>query len=79
MEHSGLRFVHAAKQLGIPVAAINLGVMRADAELDYKLVDACSPALQQLSAMLASSAHKKSRARNDIPWHGFKSLRGAQT
>lgn len=48
MVHSGLRFVHAAKQQGMPVAAINLGVMRADAELDYKLVAAAQPALQSL-------------------------------
>lgn len=52
MVYSGLRFVHAAKQLGLPVAAINLGVTRADALLDYKLEQACAPALESLAAAL---------------------------
>ena len=52
MVFSGLRFVHAAKQLGIPVAAINLGAMRGDAELSLKLVAPCAPALQALQEAL---------------------------
>ena len=52
MVFSGLRFVHAAKQLGLPVAAINLGAMRGDAELSLKLVAPCAPALQALQQAL---------------------------
>ncbi|WP_051237394.1 NAD-dependent protein deacetylase [Ottowia thiooxydans] len=48
MVYSGLRFVHAAKSRGMPVAAINLGVTRADAELDIKLQMPCDEALTHL-------------------------------
>lgn len=51
--YSGLRFVHAAKQAGLPVAAINLGQMRDDALLDLKLAQACAPALSSLADQLA--------------------------
>ncbi|MDR2330887.1 MAG: NAD-dependent protein deacetylase [Comamonas sp.] len=53
MVYSGLRFVHAAKQAGLPVAAINLGQMRDDALLDLKLAQACAPALSGLADLLA--------------------------
>lgn len=53
MVYSGLRFVHAAKQAGLPVAAINLGQMRDDALLDLKLAQACAPALSSLDDLLA--------------------------
>jgi NAD-dependent SIR2 family protein deacetylase len=53
MVYSGLRFVHAAKQAGLPVAAINLGQMRDDALLDLKLAQACAPALSSLADLLA--------------------------
>ena len=56
MVYSGLRFVHVAKQLGLPVAAINLGATRADAELDIKLPAPCDEALAQLSATLKTPA-----------------------
>ena len=56
MVYSGLRFVHVAKQLGLPVAAINLGATRADAELDIKLPAPCDEALAQLSAALKTPA-----------------------
>ena len=51
MVYSGLRFVHAAKAQQLPVAAINLGVTRADAELDVKLQAPCGEALVQLVNM----------------------------
>ncbi|MGE8318109.1 MAG: NAD-dependent protein deacetylase [Comamonas sp.] len=51
MVYSGLRFVHAAKAQQLPVAAINLGVTRADAELDVKLQAPCGEALAQLVDM----------------------------
>ena len=53
MVYSGLRFVHAAKQAGMPVAAINLGQMRDDALLDLKLAQPCAPALRSLAEWLA--------------------------
>ena len=53
MVYSGLRFVHAAKQAGLPVAAINLGQMRDDALLDLKLAQACALALSSLADLLA--------------------------
>ena len=52
MVYSGLRFVHAAQQQGIPVLAINLGVTRADDLLNGKLAQACGPALVDLAARL---------------------------
>ncbi|MFG5779020.1 NAD-dependent protein deacetylase [Comamonas sp. J-3] len=52
MVFSGLRFVHAAQQQGLLVAAINLGVTRADALLDYKLEKPCAEALQDLVGAL---------------------------
>ena len=48
MVHSGLRFVHKAQQLGLPIATINLGVTRADDMLTAKLQAPCDIALQQL-------------------------------
>ncbi len=54
MVYSGLRFVHAAQQQGIPVLAINLGVTRADDLLDGKLAQACAPALAALVELLGA-------------------------
>lgn len=54
MVYSGLRFVHAAKARRIPIAAINLGVTRADAELDVKLHAPCDEALALLIRQLES-------------------------
>jgi NAD-dependent SIR2 family protein deacetylase len=48
MVMSGLRFVHAARERGMPVAAINLGTTRADALFTLKLAQACAPALAAL-------------------------------
>jgi NAD-dependent SIR2 family protein deacetylase len=59
MVYSGLRFVHAAKARQLPVAAINLGVTRADAELDVKLQAACDEGLTALVQQL--QAHSISR------------------
>jgi NAD-dependent SIR2 family protein deacetylase len=51
MVWSGYRFVLRARELGIPVAAVNLGRTRADDELDLKLALPCGAAL---SAAVAS-------------------------
>ena len=56
MVHSGLRFVHKAQQLGLPIAAINLGVTRADDMLTAKLLAPCDVALQQLRDTLPTLA-----------------------
>jgi len=56
MVYSGLRFVHAAKARQLPVAAVNLGVTRADAELDVKLQAPCGEALMQLAGAVSPQA-----------------------
>ncbi len=56
MVYSGLRFVHAARERGMPVGALNLGVTRADALLTAKAQAACAPVLQALTQALASAA-----------------------
>jgi NAD-dependent SIR2 family protein deacetylase len=53
MVYSGLRFVHAAKQRGLPVVAINLGVTRADALLDGKVSAKCVSVLEALVERLS--------------------------
>ena len=45
MVYSGYRFVLAARALGRPVAALNRGRTRADAELDLKVEDDCAEVL----------------------------------
>ena len=45
MVYSGFRFVHAAAQRGIPIAAVNLGRTRADDLLALKVEDRCEAAL----------------------------------
>jgi len=42
---SGFRFVRRARELGLPVAAVNLGRTRADAELALKVAAPCERAL----------------------------------
>ncbi|WP_426438929.1 NAD-dependent protein deacetylase [Bradyrhizobium genosp. P] len=48
MVYSGFRFVQAAAQRGLPVAAVNLGRTRADALLALKVEDQCETALSFL-------------------------------
>jgi len=48
MVWSGYRFVRAARALGLPVAAVNLGRTRADAELELRVVQPCDRALSAL-------------------------------
>jgi NAD-dependent SIR2 family protein deacetylase len=45
MVYSGFRFVDAAIRAGKPVAAVNLGLTRADAALTFKVEQACESAL----------------------------------
>ena len=61
MVYSGLRFVHAARQQGLPVAAINLGVTRADGLLTLKHLAECGPSLEALVVRLLEprGAHRK--------------------
>jgi len=48
MVYSGYRFVQAAAQAGKPIAAVNLGVTRADGMLNLKINQSCSEALSFL-------------------------------
>lgn len=50
MVYSGYRFVRAAVERGIPVAAVNLGRTRADGELDLKVEADCAALLAELVA-----------------------------
>lgn len=52
MVYSGYRYVKAAAQAGLPIAAINLGVTRADALLSFKVEQSCGATLQALLASL---------------------------
>jgi NAD-dependent SIR2 family protein deacetylase len=45
MVYSGFRFVRAAADLGLPIAAVNLGLTRADELLSLKLTQPCASAL----------------------------------
>ena len=53
MVMSGLRFVHAARAEGKPVAAINLGVTRGDALMNMKMEAPCAHVLQALVTTFA--------------------------
>jgi len=52
MVWSGYRFVKRAREAGIPVAAVNLGKTRADAEIDVKVRAECGEVLQAVVAAL---------------------------
>lgn len=56
MVWSGYRFVRAARAAAQPVAAINLGRTRADAELTLKIEAPCAEALARLLAVVGQSA-----------------------
>ncbi|MFT5503764.1 MAG: NAD-dependent SIR2 family protein deacetylase [Gammaproteobacteria bacterium] len=48
MVYSGLRFVRAAHDRGLPIVAINDGITRADDLLDYKVESDCADTLLEL-------------------------------
>ena len=50
MVWSGYRFCRAAREQGKPVAAVNLGRTRADAEIDLKIERDCGTALHDVAA-----------------------------
>jgi NAD-dependent SIR2 family protein deacetylase len=52
MVYSGLRFVQRAAEMGLPIAAINLGRTRADDLLQLKVEQPCTRALEWLTAAL---------------------------
>jgi NAD-dependent SIR2 family protein deacetylase len=52
MVYSGYRFVRCACELGIPVAIVNLGATRADAQVPLKLEGACGEVLERLEASI---------------------------
>lgn len=51
---SGLRFVRNAVQMGLPVAAVNLGRTRADELISLKIEQSCTAALPALAERLIS-------------------------
>lgn len=51
---SGLRFVRNAVQMGLPVAAVNLGRTRADELISLKIEQTCTDALPALAERLIS-------------------------
>ena len=52
MVFSGFRFCLAAREMGKPVAAVNLGRTRADELLSLKVASDCGPALEQVADAL---------------------------
>jgi NAD-dependent SIR2 family protein deacetylase len=56
MVYSGYRFVRAACERGLPVAVVNLGTTRADAQVSLKVEASCGEALEELAETLASNA-----------------------
>lgn len=56
MVYSGLRFVRRAVELGLPVAAVNLGRTRADELLSLKVLASCGDALSHVAAAAATGA-----------------------
>ena len=52
MVFSGFRFCLAAREMGKPVAAVNLGRTRADDLLSLKVASDCGPALEEVVAAL---------------------------
>ncbi len=55
MVFSGYRFVREARRLARPVAAVNLGRTRADAEFTLKLSAPCAPVLEALGDALGAA------------------------
>jgi NAD-dependent SIR2 family protein deacetylase len=56
MVYSGYRFVRAACERGLPVAVVNLGTTRADAQVSLKVEASCGETLERLAETLASKA-----------------------
>ena len=61
MVWSGFRFVKAARESGLPVAAVNLGRTRADDLLDFKLSTRCGDVLSWMAEQLVPSSRVKAR------------------
>lgn len=56
MVHSGYRYAQAAARLGVPIAAVNIGMTRADDLLTLKVTQSCATALPQALARLRPAA-----------------------
>lgn len=61
MVWSGFRFVKAAKESGLPVAAVNLGRTRADHLFEFKLSARCGDVLSRVAEQLIPSSHPEAR------------------
>lgn len=64
---SGYRFVRAAVRQGIPVAMLNRGLSRADAELTLKVELSCSVALSAVADALMSGAAGEAFVPDALP------------
>jgi len=58
MVYSGYRFVRAACERGLPVALINRGKTRADAQVSVKIEAACGDVLERLAARMIGFGSK---------------------
>jgi len=54
MVYSGYRFVRAASERAVPVAIVNLGTTRADAQVSLKVEGQCGEVLERLEASMAA-------------------------
>jgi NAD-dependent SIR2 family protein deacetylase len=52
MVYSGYRFVRSACERGVPVAIVNIGITRADAQVALKIEGLCGEVLEQLETRL---------------------------
>ena len=59
MVFSGFRFARKAHQLGLPVAAVNLGKTRADDLLTLKLVQDCADLLPRVVARFDQKTNRQ--------------------
>ena len=61
MVWSGFRFIKAAKESGLPIAAVNLGRTRADDLLDFKITASCGDVLSHVAGQLIPSSQTEAR------------------
>ncbi len=55
MVYSSFRFCRQAQQLGLPIAAVNIGKTRADDWLQFKVQQPCVPCLEQVAQLLCDA------------------------
>lgn len=63
MVWSGYRFVRAARERGVPIAAVNLGRTRADPELTLKIAAPCGEVLPEILRRVVADGSRASQGR----------------